>query len=127
MVVIVIIGLLAGVTTISVRSYLIRSKQNVARLEISKIAVALDTFYTQFGRYPTNEEGLQVLVEPSDEFPDGLINKLPRDPWGYEFEYHSPGQHGPYDILCYGADHREGGSGGDADIWRDDVEASHGT
>ncbi len=126
MVVIVIIGLLAGVTTISVRSYMIRSKKNVARLEISKISTALDTFYTEVGRYPTNEEGLQVLVEPSTPFPDGLLNKLPRDPWGHDFEYHSPGQNGPFDVICYGADHREGGSGGDADISSNQLDEDNG-
>jgi len=126
MVVIVIIGLLAGVTTISVRSYMIRSKQNITKLEISKVANALDTFYSEFGRYPTNEEGLEALVEESDRFPDGLLNKLPKDAWGYPFEYHCPGRSDPFEVICYGADHREGGSGGDTDISSEQLAENNG-
>jgi general secretion pathway protein G len=116
MVVIVIIGLLAGVTTISVRSYLVRGKQNVAKLEIAKICQALDTFYGHFDRYPTPDEGLAALATKSDAFPDGLLSKLPVDPWGHSYEYLVPGRSGPYEVISYGADHREGGTGGDADI-----------
>lgn len=116
MVVIVIIGLLSGVVTISVRSYLIRSKQNVARLEISKICSALETFYTTYDRYPSSQEGLTVLAEGSDEFPDGILTFVPKDPWDQPYEYVSPGRIGPYEVICYGADHREGGSGADRDL-----------
>lgn len=116
MVVIVIIGMLAGVVTISVRSYLIRSKQNVAKLELSKISQAIETFYTTYDRYPSNDEGLRVLVEPNEEFPDGLLTFLPKDPWGYEYEYISPGRLTPYEVISYGADHKEGGAGADKDL-----------
>jgi general secretion pathway protein G len=116
MVVIVIIGLLAGVTTISVRSYLVSGKQNVARLEISKICQAIDTFYGRFDRYPTAEEGISVLATKSDSFPDGLLSKVPVDPWGNPYEYVLPGRSGPYEVISYGADHREGGAGQDTDI-----------
>lgn len=116
MVVIVIIGLLAGVVTISVRGYLVRSKQNVCRLEIAKICQALDTFYSEHDRYPTSEEGLEALVDKSEKFPDGILNKLPRDPWKQPYEYHVPAGDAPYEVIAYGADHREGGSGADADI-----------
>jgi len=121
MVVVVIIGLLAGVVTVSVRSYLVRGKQNVARMEIAKICQALDTYYSQYDRYPTSEEGIEVLVEPSDAFPDGLLNKLPKDPWGHAYEYHFPGRDAPYEVICYGADHREGGTGADGDLSSQDV------
>lgn len=116
MVVIVIIGLLSGVVTISVRSYLIRSKQNVAKLEISKICSALETFYITFDRYPTSQEGLEILAEKSDEFPDGLLPFIPNDPWRNAYEYVSPGQSMPYEVICYGADNREGGTGADLDM-----------
>ena len=121
MVVIVIIGLLSGVVTISVRSYLIRSKQNVAKLEISKISQALETFYSTYDRYPTNQEGLDVLSRPSDEFVEGILPFLPGDPWGHSYEYVSPGKTRAYDVTCYGADHREGGSGADKDITSNDI------
>jgi general secretion pathway protein G len=116
MVVIVIMGLLAGVTTISIRSYLVTGKQNVARLEISKICQAIDTFYGQNDRYPTTEEGITVLAAKSDSFPDGILSKIPVDPWGKPYEYIVPGRSGPYEVISYGADHREGGTGQDADI-----------
>lgn len=124
MVVIVIIGLLSGVVTISVRSYLIRGKQTVARMEIAKLAQAIDTFYTHFNRYPTNEEGISVLAQKSDAFPDGLLNKVPVDPWGHSYEYTYPGRKGPYDLVSYGGDHQEGGTGADADLTNSDVEAA---
>ncbi len=121
MVVIVIIGLLAGVVTFSVRSYLILSKQNVAKLEISKMAQALETFYTSRDRYPTNEEGLAVLTKPSDDFPNGLLSFLPDDPWGHPYEYVSPGRTAAFEVVSYGADHREGGAGADKDLRSDEL------
>lgn len=121
MVVIVIIGLLAGVVTLSVRSYLIRSRQNVAKMEIAKICQAIDTYYGQFDRYPTNEKGLTALTEKSNAFADGLLSKLPVDPWGNPYEYQSPGRKGAYEVISYGADHREGGAGADTDISSDNL------
>lgn len=121
MVVIVILGLLSGVVTISVRSYLIRSKQNVAKMEISKICQALETFYTTYDRYPTNQEGLAALSGPSDEFAEGILTFVPSDPWGNPYEYVSPGRSTPYDVACYGADHREGGTAADRDITSGDL------
>jgi general secretion pathway protein G len=124
MVVIVIIGLLSGVVTISVRSYLIRGKQTVARLEIAKMAQAIDTFYGHFDRYPTNEEGISALAEKTEAFPDGLLNKIPVDPWGHAYEYNYPGRSGPYDLVSYGADHEEGGASADADLTNADIEVA---
>lgn len=127
MVVIVIIGLLAGVVTISVRSYLIRSRQNVAKLQIAEICQALDTFYTHFDRYPANEEGINALVQKSEAFPDGLMKKTPVDPWGHSYEYHYPGRSSAYEVLTYGADHREGGTGADSDISSDELNRAEPT
>ena len=116
MVVIVIIGLLAGTATVSVRSYLIRSKQNVAKVELSKFCQALDTFYAEYDRYPTTDEGLDLLAEASDEFPDGLLVSLPNDPWDNPYEYLNPGRETAYEVISYGADGREGGAGADKDL-----------
>jgi general secretion pathway protein G len=120
MVVLVIMGLMAGTVVFKTRSYLLVSKQNAAKVEIAKICQALETFYAVYDRYPTNEEGLQILATKSDKFPDGLLNKLPRDPWGNLYQYNNPGKHGAYDVICYGADGREGGEGGDKDITNED-------
>jgi general secretion pathway protein G len=116
MVVIVIIGLLAGVATISVRTYLVRGKQNIAKMEIAKICEALDAFYSHYDRYPTAEEGIAVLAAKSTAFPDGLLSKVPNDPWGFPYEYVVPGSNSPYEVVCYGGDHRQGGTGADVDI-----------
>lgn len=121
MVVIVIIGMLAGVVTFSVRGYLITSKQNVAKMEIAKVAEAINTFYTVNDRYPTNDEGIVVLTQPSKKFADGILSKVPRDPWGNDYQYTSPGRKGRFEIVCYGADKREGGEGADTDITSDDL------
>lgn len=121
MVVIVIIGLLSSVVTVSVRSYLISSRQNVAKLEISKILQAIETFYITYDRYPTSQEGLAILASKTAEFPDGLLDFVPNDPWGGDYEYVSPGRQRAYDVISYGADHREGGSGADTDIRSDEL------
>jgi len=118
MVVVVIIGLLAGLVTVRVRSYLILAKQNAAKTEIAKIADALEAYYAVYNRYPTNEEGLAALVEQTPKFPDGLLSKVPTDPWDNDYVYNCPGQSKdkPYEIISYGADGREGGEGENADI-----------
>lgn len=116
MVVIVIIGLLAGVVTVNVRGYLDRAKQNAVRSEIATIMQALETFYATYGRYPTNEEGLDILTKPTEKLAEALLSAKPVDPWGRSYQYTSPGSKGPYEVICYGSDGREGGKGPDADI-----------
>ena len=116
MVVIVIIGLLASAVTMGVRSYLIAGKQNIAKMEIANICQAIDTFYATQGRLPTNEEGLDVLAASDAGFAGSLLSKLPRDPWGNPYEYIQPGRQAPYEVVCFGADEREGGEGADGDL-----------
>ena len=122
MVVIIIIGLLSAVVTVSVRGYLITSKRNIAKLEISKIETALDAFYAQIDRYPTTSEGIQILSARSDDFPDGLLKRHPTDPWGGEYEYISPSGTDAFEIISFGRDHREGGTGEDADVSSKDLK-----
>lgn len=81
MVSLVILALLASAVSVSIRSYLIRSKQSIAKIEISRMSQAVEAFYATFDRYPTNDEGIEVLVSKSDEFPEGLLDFLPSDPW----------------------------------------------
>ena len=122
MVVIVIIGVLASVVTVNVRGYLTKAKQNAARQEIATIITALDTFYATCSRYPTNEEGIEILTRPSEKLPEALIKGKPIDPWGKPYQYNSPGAAEPYEVICYGADGREGGDGADADIRSDSLK-----
>lgn len=122
MVVIVLIGLLAGAVTLGTRSYLISGKQAVVKMEIANICQALDTFYAAYDRYPTNEEGIAILAQPGDKFPEGLLKKLPLDPWHRPYEYLQPGRNAPYEVICYGGDGREGGQGADHDLSSVDLE-----
>jgi general secretion pathway protein G len=116
LVVITIIGLLAGLVSVRTRSYLVVSKQNAAKAEISKMVDALEAYYAVNNRYPTNEEGLAALAEKTPKFPDGLLSKVPTDPWGNAYVYNCPGRTSAYEIICYGADGREGGENENADI-----------
>ncbi len=117
MVVVVILGILATTVTVSVRDHLVTGKQNAAKQELAQIMAALELFYLENNRYPTNEEGLAILLAHTEKHPDGFLRgeKL-NDPWGHLYQYVCPGLHGSFDIVCYGADGREGGSGADADI-----------
>ncbi len=121
-VVMVIIGLLASIVAIRTRSYLIASKQNAAKAEISLIVKALETFYADQSRYPDNEEGIEILVTGTPSFPDGFLTKVPKDPWKNPYEYVSPAEDGPYEVICLGGDGREGGVGGNLDISSSDLE-----
>jgi len=116
MIVMVIIGLLAGAVAVNVRTYLDHAKQNTARSEIATIVQALETFYATYGRYPNNDEGIEVLTKPSRKLPEPLLQGVPTDPWARPYQYNSPGRTRPYEVICYGADGREGGEGIDADI-----------
>jgi general secretion pathway protein G len=116
MVVIVLIGLLAGAVAVGTRQYIISGKRAVAKLEISRICQALDTFYTAYDRFPTNDEGIEVLAQPGDKFAAALLSEAPKDPWGRPYEYIHPGRETAYEVLSFGADGREGGTGADGDI-----------
>ena len=115
-VVLALIGLLAGIVTIGVRPMLIRGKQSAARTEIAHIRQALEQFYSVYGRYPTTDEGLAVLCKPTEKISDALLTQTPKDPWGRAYVYNEPGRNEPYEVICLGADGREGGSGADMDI-----------
>ena len=121
LVVLVLLGIVMGIVG---GKYLQRgeqAKQRAAKIEIGQIAQTLDLFKLEVGRYPTGQEGLQALVTA----PPGVSNwngpywkdgSVPKDPWGNEYKYAIPGQHGAYDIISYGADGKEGGEGADKDI-----------
>jgi general secretion pathway protein G len=109
LVVIVIIGLLAGYVAPRYFSQVGKSEVQVARAQIDSLEKALDQYRLDHRRYPTAEEGL-AAIEPY------LKKALPNDPWGRPYLYRVPGQRGEYEILSYGRDGRAGGVGEDADI-----------
>lgn len=126
LVVLVILGLLASVAGPRVIGYLGGARADTARLQIEDFGAALDLLKLETGRYPTSQEGLQALVQQ----PPGLAGwngpylkkkTVPKDPWGADYRYVSPGQHGLYDISSLGADNKEGGDGDNKDVngWED--------
>jgi len=116
MVVVVIIGILATVVTISVTDYLVTAKQNAARSEIATIKNALALFFMETDRYPTNDEGLRALTKRTAQHPTGILSSDLKDPWDREYVYAHPGAHGAFDIVSYGADGQEGGTGPNEDV-----------
>lgn len=127
MVVVVIIGIMATLVTIKVTDYLVTSKQNAARNEIAQIGNALELFYTESDRYPSNDEGLAVLTKPSSQHPSGLLQGDLLDPWGHAYVYVYPGVHKTYDLVSYGANGVEGGTGADTDIASWDLAGNQGS
>jgi len=121
LVVITIIGMIMALVGPRVLNYLSESKVKAARIEIQSFSNALDLFYLDAGRYPSSSEGLAALVQPTAGVAgwNGPYLKgaaIPKDPWGTPYVYRSPGQHGPYDVISYGSDRQEGGTGLAADI-----------
>lgn len=121
LVVIIIIGLLAALVGPKLFGRVGKGKQAAAQAQIELFGAALDNFRLDVGRYPTSDEGLKaLLVNPGGiENWDGSYLKkqeIPIDPWSHAYVYKSPGEHGDYDIISYGADGVGGGDGENQDI-----------
>ena len=120
LVVMVIIGLLAGYVGPKFFGQIGKSEVKAAKAQIDALQKSLDQYRLDVGHYPSTEQGLAVLVtKPGDEpkWAGPYLSKaLPKDPWGHDYQYRSPGEHGEYDLLSYGRDGRPGGEGEDADI-----------
>jgi general secretion pathway protein G len=121
LVVLAILGLLAAIVAPQVLKYLGTSRTQTAKVQIENIAAAVDHFDLDTGRYPTQEEGLDVLVHAPATMPDWKGPYLQRpsaliDPWHRKYLYRIPGQHGDFDVWSYGSDGVEGGTGEAADV-----------
>jgi len=118
--VLVIIGLLAALVGPTIYQRIRPAKQSAARAQIENFASALDSFYIDVERYPSNQEGIAALRENPDGAPNWngpyLRKEIPKDPWGNPYVYRTPGRNGGYEITSYGADGREGGEGENADV-----------
>jgi general secretion pathway protein G len=130
LVVITIIGLIMGLIGPRVLNYLSESKVKTAKIQLQSFASALDLFYLDAGRFPSTAEGLTALVRqtPGVAAWNGPYLKggnVPSDPWNNGYVYRSPGEHGPYDIISYGSDGQEGGSGVAADISLENTTAKN--
>lgn len=123
MIVVVILGILAAIIVPNVmdspnEARIVKAKQDLRVLESALNLYKLDNF-----NYPSTDQGLEALVQKPTGEPEaknwkkgGYIKKLPKDPWGNDYLYLSPGSHGDIDIFTYGADSRKGGSDSNTDI-----------
>ncbi len=121
LVVLVILGLIAGFAAPRVMQYLGGAKTDAAAIQLEKLAAVLDLYRLDMGRYPSEQEGLLALIEPPTEAEswngpylrksDAII-----DPWGTPYAYRQPGTNGAFDLYSLGADGREGGEDEDKDI-----------
>ena len=109
LVVIVIIGLLAGYVAPRYFSQVGKSEVQVARAQIDALEKAIDQYRLDNRRYPTSEEGLAAVQSY-------LKKSVPNDPWGRPYVYQIPGDKAEYTVLSYGRDGKPGGTGEDADI-----------
>ena len=120
LVVMVIIGLLAGYVGPKLFGQIGKSQVKATRAQIDGLAKSLDQYRIDTGHFPNSEQGLGALLrapagEPKWAGPY-LAKAVPKDPWGIDYHYVSPGEHGDYDLVSYGRDGRPGGEGEDADV-----------
>jgi general secretion pathway protein G len=121
LVVLVILGLLASLVGPRVIKHLGESKSKTAMLQIEELSSALDVYRLEVGRYPSSDEGLTALVENPggvDQWNGPYLRKstIRKDPWGNEYSYVAPGEHGDFDLYSLGADNSDGGEGENRDI-----------
>ncbi len=123
MVVVVILGILAAVVVPRImdrpdQARITKASQDIRALENALRLYRLDNYF-----YPSTDQGLEALVERPTTQPEprnwkegGYIDRLPRDPWGHEYQYLNPGVHGEIDVFSYGANGQPGGEGMNAEI-----------
>jgi general secretion pathway protein G len=125
MVVIVILGILAGLIVPRIMGRPDEARRAKARIQLESLETALKLYKLDNGTYPSTEQGLNALVEPptvgtplKNWRQGGYLEKgkVPKDPWDNDFVYISPGAHGDYDLICRGADGEPDGEGKNKDI-----------
>lgn len=123
MIVVVILGILAALVVPKIISRPDEARRIAAKQDIASIMQALKLYRLDNFHYPRTEQGLQALVQKPDTPPlppnwktGGYLERLPKDPWGHQYQYLSPGLHGEIDVFSFGADGVAGGEDNDADI-----------
>ena len=119
LIVMILLGLLAALVAPKMFQKVGSSKLKAAKAQISMLGTALDAFRLDTGRYPSRDEGLEVLRRnPGVDGWDGpyMPKEIPPDPWGRPYVYVSPGEHGDYDLYSLGGDGQQGGDGENADV-----------
>ena len=109
LVVMVIIGLLAALVVPKFFGHVDKAMQQDAQIQIELLGQALDLHRLENHKYPSTDEGLKAIASY-------LKKEVPKDPWGNNYVYTSPGEHGEYDLVSYGADSVEGGEDTNRDI-----------
>lgn len=131
MVVLVIIGIMAGLIIPRIMGGPEEARRTKAQIQMESIETALKLYKLDNGAYPSTEQGLQALIEPPSvgQLPrkwrkGGYMEKgkVPKDPWGNEYIYLSPGLHSDFDLISYGHDGEQGGEDKDADINNWEIE-----
>ena len=123
MVVVVILGILAAFIVPKLAQEPEKARQTKAKQDIRALESALELYKLDNFYYPSTQQGLEALVQRPEGEPaaknwkqGGYIQKLSKDPWGYQYQYLNPGTKGEYDLFSLGADGKPGGEGQDADI-----------
>jgi len=120
LVVMVIIGLLAGYVGPKYFAQIGKSETKTAKAQIEALSRALDTYRLDVGHYPNTEQGLAALNRNPDNEPKWqgpyLSKGVPADPWGRQYQYRYPGEHGDYDVWSLGSDGVAGGQDADSDV-----------
>lgn len=124
MVVVVILGLLAAIVVPKVMSRPDEARVVAARADIAAIHQALKLYRLDNISYPTTEQGLGALVArptsnpiPQNWKTGGYLDRVPKDPWGREYQYLNPGLKGEVDVFSLGADGQPGGEANNSDIY----------
>ena len=123
LVVVAILGILAAIVVPRIMDRPDEAKRVAASADIGAIVQALKLYRLDNGTYPATDQGLGALVQrpttnpvPSNWKQGGYLDRLPKDPWGGDYQYLSPGIKGEIDVFSFGADRARGGEGNNADI-----------
>jgi general secretion pathway protein G len=120
----VVLGIIAALTALvapQVIRYLGEAKSDSAKVQVQNLQSALELYYLDTGSYPTTEQGLTALIADTNNLAGWKGPYLKRkegieDPWGRQYVYKLPGEHGTFDLYSFGRDGAQGGSGEDSDV-----------
>ena len=118
LVVLAILGMIAAFAGPRIFKYLSGARSDSARIQIENLSAGVDLYRLEVGTYPPDLEALVNQPSGVEKWNGPYLKKrvLPQDPWGNEYLYRVPGEHGPYDLLSLGADNADGGEGENRDI-----------
>ena len=121
LVVVAILGILAALVVPRIMDRPDDAKRVAARADVSSLVQTLKMYRLDNGTYPSTDQGLQALVQRPTTNPvppnwKPYLDRLPKDPWGGDYQYLAPGTHGEIDVFSLGADRARGGEGNNADI-----------